>query len=221
MSRRIAIRFSCCPTMQSVPVAGWLEIRGAPSAGRQRARALGLCPGSGDRQHSLARLAGDGGGAAASGRRTPYPNFARRGYRSGQAAAETEPAAGTGGGPHSRNRPVSTRRGAWPVRTAAYVAARSAGKPKTSELRLPRSRGSRLWQNHHDVLIEDGDSRFRSRRPAFPVSSGAARTSTRFGTCIGDRVPCRRFSAAVRSYVNSDRSEWLARVTGGDGSACR
>ncbi|MEB2315945.1 MAG: hypothetical protein OZ919_07625 [Xanthomonadaceae bacterium] len=83
----------------------------------------------------------------------------------------------------------------------------------------PRSRGSRLWQNHHDVLIEDGgDSRFPIEAASFSGIFGGSSYEHalwylhwRQGALQGD------FSAAVRLYVNSDRSEWLARVTGGDG----
>lgn len=83
----------------------------------------------------------------------------------------------------------------------------------------PKNRGARLWQTHHDILIEDGgDSRFPIETASFSqVFSGQPHEHApwylhwRPGALQGD------FSAGIRLYVNSDHPEWLARVVGQDG----
>lgn len=82
----------------------------------------------------------------------------------------------------------------------------------------PKTRGARLWQSLHDILIEDGgDSRF-------PVETGSF--SKLFGGKPQEHAPWylhwrpgaiqSDFSACVRLYVNSDRPEILARFVDGD-----
>jgi len=83
----------------------------------------------------------------------------------------------------------------------------------------PKDRGARLWQTHHDVLIEDGgDSRFPIETASFsqifggrPHEHAPWYLHWRPGALQGD------FSAGIRLYVNSDQPLWLARVVGGDG----
>lgn len=83
----------------------------------------------------------------------------------------------------------------------------------------PKDRGARLWQTHHDILIEDGgDSRFPVETASFseifggrPHQHAPWYLHWRPGALQGD------FSAGIRLYVNSDHPEWLARVAGGDG----
>ncbi|WP_313222569.1 hypothetical protein [Pseudoxanthomonas mexicana] len=82
----------------------------------------------------------------------------------------------------------------------------------------PKGRGSKLWQVHHDILIEDGgDSRFPVETASFsrifggrPYEHAPWYLHWRPGTLQGD------FSAGIRLYVNSDHHEWLARVVSGD-----
>lgn len=83
----------------------------------------------------------------------------------------------------------------------------------------PQIRGARLWQAHHDILIEDGgDSRFPVETASFSrIFSGRPHEHApwylhwRPGALQGD------FSAGIRLYVNSDHPEWLTRVVSGDG----
>lgn len=83
----------------------------------------------------------------------------------------------------------------------------------------PQDRGARLWQVHHDILIEDGgDSRFPVETASFsrifggrPHEHAPWYLHWRPGALQGD------FSAGIRLYVNSDHPEWLSRVVGGDG----
>jgi hypothetical protein len=83
----------------------------------------------------------------------------------------------------------------------------------------PRDRGARLWQLHHDILIEDGgDSRFPIETASFsrifssrPHEQAPWYLHWRPGALQGD------FSAGIRLYLNSDHPEWLARVVSGDG----
>lgn len=83
----------------------------------------------------------------------------------------------------------------------------------------PTTPGSRLWQCHHDVLIEDGgDSRFPVEAISFaqafpgkPQQQAPWYLHWRPGMLQAD------FSACVRLYVNSDRPEVLSRFVEGDG----
>lgn len=83
----------------------------------------------------------------------------------------------------------------------------------------PKDRGARLWQTHHDLLIEDGgDSRFPVETASFsrifggrPHEHAPWYVHWRPGALRAD------FSAGIRLYVNSDRPEWLTRVLSGDG----
>lgn len=83
----------------------------------------------------------------------------------------------------------------------------------------PKDRGARLWQIHHDLLIEDGgDSRFPIETASFSqIFSGRPHQHApwyvhwRSGALRAD------FSAGIRLYVNSDHPEWLGRILNGDG----
>lgn len=93
------------------------------------------------------------------------------------------------------------------------------GPERRGTILSPQDRGARLWQTHHDILIEDGgDSRFPLETASFSqIFSGRPHEQApwylhwRPGALRGD------FSAGIRLYVNSDYPEWLARVVSGDG----
>jgi hypothetical protein len=82
----------------------------------------------------------------------------------------------------------------------------------------PKHHGARLWQCHHDILVEDGgDSRFPVETASFssafkgkPYEQAPWYLHWRPGALQAD------FSASIRLYVNSDREEVLARFVAGD-----
>jgi hypothetical protein len=83
----------------------------------------------------------------------------------------------------------------------------------------PKIRGSRLWQNFKDILIEDGgDSRFPIEAVSFsdvfrgrPQEYSPWYLHWRPGSVRAD------FSGTVRLYVNSDFQETASRFVAGDG----
>lgn len=90
--------------------------------------------------------------------------------------------------------------------------------PLTPGKLSPRTVGSRLWQNSHDILIEDGGaSRFPIEAASFSkIFKNTPIASAPWYLHWEPAALQRDFSEQVRLYVNSDREEVLARFKAGD-----
>jgi hypothetical protein len=90
---------------------------------------------------------------------------------------------------------------------------------KASHVLSPFQRGSRLWQTHFDMLIEDGgDSRFPVETVSFSeIFHGLPQENAPWYLHWKTNVLHEAFSGAVRLYVNSDHEEIATRFAQGDG----
>lgn len=82
----------------------------------------------------------------------------------------------------------------------------------------PKIRGARLWQNVHDILLEDGgDSRFPIEVVSFSeVFKGRPQENSPWYLHWRRSSVRADFSGTVRLYVNSDFQESTSRVVAGD-----
>lgn len=82
----------------------------------------------------------------------------------------------------------------------------------------PKFRGSKLWQRHKDILIEDGgDSRFPVETASFSQCfKGLPQESAPWYVHWRPSAMQADFSGSVRLYVNSDRSDMVQRFVDGD-----
>ena len=93
-----------------------------------------------------------------------------------------------------------------------------AGSSSTGTAISPKLAGARLWETHHDVLIEDGgDSRFPIETVSFSqVFAGKPQARAPWFVHWRPTGMYSDFSESVRLYVNSDHADVVSRVASGD-----